>query len=344
MQSEVCSDIDFVIPWVDGSDPEWQKQLVSYHNFPTHSGGVRYRDWGILTYWFRAVEKYAPWVRKIHFITCGQVPKWLNLNHPKLHFVRHEDYIPSQWLPTFSSHPIELNLHRIEGLEEKFVYFNDDMFLNAPVKPEDFFFDNLPCATAALSAGPSGIEELGAMAYFTLNNIQIIIKNFDFRTSFKANIRKWLTPRYGFKPLMKTFLCLPFMRYTGFHEVHTAISYLKSTFVEVWKKARDECETTSSHKFREKSDVNQWLMEYWQFMSGNFHPRSGNFSVVYDNKNYVMGNKGIKTITSDILRSKHKVICLNDSAAIKEEDLEQIFRRIRDALNEALPEKSAFEL
>ena len=26
---------------------------------------------------------------------------------------KHEDYIPKQYLPTFSSHPIELNMHRI---------------------------------------------------------------------------------------------------------------------------------------------------------------------------------------------------------------------------------------
>ncbi|MDE8070949.1 hypothetical protein PT100_08885, partial [Erysipelothrix rhusiopathiae] len=27
-------------------------------------------------------------------------------------------------------------MHRIEGLSEHFVYFNDDMFLNKPVTPE----------------------------------------------------------------------------------------------------------------------------------------------------------------------------------------------------------------
>ena len=48
----MTSDIDFVIAWVDGSDPEWQKQRAMYRNDEeraTGSNGVeRYRDWGIL--------------------------------------------------------------------------------------------------------------------------------------------------------------------------------------------------------------------------------------------------------------------------------------------------------
>ena len=124
------SDIDFVLIWVDDSDIEWQKSKARYkgEELKFNVNDVRYRDWGTLKYWFRAVEKYAPWVHKIHFVTCGHVPEWLNLNHPKLNFVKHEDYIPAEFLPTFSSHAIELNLHRIKGLANKFVYFNDDTF------------------------------------------------------------------------------------------------------------------------------------------------------------------------------------------------------------------------
>ena len=31
----------------------------------------RYRDWDLLRYWFRGVERFAPWVRRIHFVTWG---------------------------------------------------------------------------------------------------------------------------------------------------------------------------------------------------------------------------------------------------------------------------------
>ena len=126
--------IDFVIPWVDGSDPAWQKerdakaaQLGSMERCDNR--GERYRDWDNLKYWFRGVEKFAPWVHKIYFVTWGHLPEWLDVQHPKLVIVRHEDYIPKEYLPTFNSHTIEWNLHRIHGLSENFVYFNDDIFL-----------------------------------------------------------------------------------------------------------------------------------------------------------------------------------------------------------------------
>ena len=59
--------------------------------------------------------------------------EWLNTKHPKLNIVCHEDFIPQKFLPTFNSHTIEWNFHRIPGLTEQFVYFNDDMFLLKPV-------------------------------------------------------------------------------------------------------------------------------------------------------------------------------------------------------------------
>ena len=69
---------------------------------------------------------------------------WLNTENPKLTVVNHKDYIPEEYLPTFSSHPIELNLHRIKGLSEQFVYFNDDTFIINAMQPEDFFKKGLP--------------------------------------------------------------------------------------------------------------------------------------------------------------------------------------------------------
>ena len=58
-------DIDVVILWVDGSDPEWLAQKGKYlpPAAADSSSANRYRDWGILPYWFRAIEKFAPWVR-----------------------------------------------------------------------------------------------------------------------------------------------------------------------------------------------------------------------------------------------------------------------------------------
>ena len=144
--------IDFVILWVDGTDPDWQRQRRSYDREDLDNGDDenRFRDWGLMKYWFRGAERFAPWVNRIFLVTNGQVPKWLDLTHPKLRLVKHQDYIPEKFLPTFNSNVIELWLHKIPELGEQFVLFNDDMFLTAPVKPEDFFKNGLPCESALL--------------------------------------------------------------------------------------------------------------------------------------------------------------------------------------------------
>ena len=139
--------IDFVITWVDGTDPKWLaeklrtlQEVDSLEAQKTDSSDLRFRnDFDFLKFWFRGVEKFAPWVNQIFFVTYGHTPDWLNLVHPKLKIIRHEDFIPHEFLPTFNSHTIENHLHLIPGLSEYFVYFNDDFYLLKTTRPTDFF-------------------------------------------------------------------------------------------------------------------------------------------------------------------------------------------------------------
>ena len=90
--------IDIVITWVDGNDPEWrsEKNKTRYDKeqlAETDDREERFRDWENLRYWFRGIENCAPWVRKVHFVTWGHLPEWLNTKHPKLNIVRHTEYI-----------------------------------------------------------------------------------------------------------------------------------------------------------------------------------------------------------------------------------------------------------
>lgn len=142
-------------------------------------GEERYRDWDNLKYWFRGVERYAPWVNKIYFVTCGQIPEWLNTENPKLVCINHSDYMKEEYLPTFSSHPIELNLYRIGDLSEKVVYFNDDMFLINKVKPEDFFVNDKPVYTPILHAVlPLATSNSEIMSHIYINMVTAINRNF----------------------------------------------------------------------------------------------------------------------------------------------------------------------
>ena len=87
----------------------------------------------------RSIHLFAPWVRRIHLVTAGQVPSWLDTTHDRVRVVDHREILPESALPTFSSHAIETRLHAVPDLAEHFVYVNDDVFLGRPRRPEHFF-------------------------------------------------------------------------------------------------------------------------------------------------------------------------------------------------------------
>ncbi|RWS31254.1 N-acetylglucosamine-1-phosphotransferase subunits alpha/beta-like isoform X1 [Leptotrombidium deliense] len=100
----------------------------------------RFADNEELRFSLRSLEKFAPWIRNVFIVTNGQIPHWLNLRNPKVKVITHQQiFANKRHLPTFNSAAIELNLHRIPGLSQKFIYFNDDIFLAKPIFPEDFF-------------------------------------------------------------------------------------------------------------------------------------------------------------------------------------------------------------
>jgi len=151
--TQVREPVDVVWTWVDGRDPAWGAardrrlrevlagggDVAAAAARPASSGRARYLDHGELRYSMRSVHLFAPWVRRLHLVTAGQVPAWLDVDHPQVHLVDHRDLLPPDALPTFNSHAIETSLHRIEGLAEHFVYLNDDMLLARPLRPEAFF-------------------------------------------------------------------------------------------------------------------------------------------------------------------------------------------------------------
>jgi hypothetical protein len=326
--------IDFVMPWVDGSDPAWIRKRNSYMASGEAAEECRFRDWDLLRFWFRSVEAYAPWVNRIHLITDGQVPQWLNRAHPKLNLVDHRDYIPEKYLPTFSSHTIELNLHRIEGLSEHFVYFNDDMFLNRPVKPEDFFRNVLPCDTAICDAFfPYGSQD--AYVHALCNVMAFINARFDKKTVMRSNPKLWFSPAYGMY-VLKNLYFTPVRYLSDLKHFHVCNSMLRSTFETLWETETEILDSTCQNKFRSISDVNQYLFTYYNICSGKFVPRNPRFGECY-----TLGRNNRKLL-DDISTGKHKVLCLNDNPYVTD------FEGLRDQLircyQEKFPNKSAYEI
>mgnify|MGYP002621730129 CR=1 FL=1 len=147
--------IDAVVTWVDGSNPQHIKKrrealLMSGHHPDRPSNGTeetRFSNLGEIYYCIASILKYAPFVRYIYVVADNQVPSHIQdfvkcglCEAGKIRIVDHRTIFEGyeEFLPTFNSLSIELMLWRIPGLSEAFLYFNDDVFLNAPVSPDDF--------------------------------------------------------------------------------------------------------------------------------------------------------------------------------------------------------------
>ena len=118
----------------------WKPVSLSLDNSDSDFSSNRFADNNELKYSLRSVDKYVPWIRKIFIVTNGQIPNWLDLHHPRIKLVTHQDiFVNKSHLPTFSSPAIESHIHRIPGLSKKFIYMNDDVLFGAPVWPDDFF-------------------------------------------------------------------------------------------------------------------------------------------------------------------------------------------------------------
>lgn len=331
--------IDFVIIWVDGNDKEWQEEKKKYLvNDNVDAGDNRYREWDTLKYWFRGVEKFAPWVNNIFFVTCGQIPEWLNVKHPKLKLVSHKEYMKDEYLPTFSSHPIELNLHRISELSEHFVYFNDDMFIIREMTPRDFFRNGLPCDACGFEVMNIKYDDI--FYDIMINNMRVINRNFDSKEFLRKQFAKVFNLHYDIKHV-KSLLLLPWSIgfFPGFINPHLPNSYLKSTFEKVWNKEKNLLDETSKHKFRCKQDVNQYIFQYWQFLEGKFEP----INIKKRGQFYYIG-KQRKEWYDAITKQKHKMICLNDDLEnVTKEEFFSLKKEMKKAFEIILGEKSLYE-
>ena len=327
--------IDIVLLWVDGNDEKWQMEKKKYKANKGDDSIIRYRDCDNLQYVFRGIEKYAKWVNKIFFITYGHLPKWLNVNNEKLVIVNHKDFIPEEYLPTFNSNVIELNLHRLENLSEKFVLFNDDFFILKETKSTDFFINGKPADTyvESLLCPPSFND-----AHFMMktNIMYVINKYFNKKECIRKNFFKYINPKYGFAFNKSTWYCMKYgYKFTGFRSFHEPYAYLKETFRTVWEKEGKLLDEACHNKFRTSTDLGHFLCRYWQLVSGNFAPKKSEVYYMY----YLNDNsKNIKKLKS----GKYKFACIND--VMVDIDFEKSKLEINKALDELLPEKSSYEI
>lgn len=327
-------DVDIVVPWVDGSDPAWLAEKASYEGPIYDADGEknsvkRYRDLNLMKYWFRGIENFAPWVRKIHFVTWGHLPEFLNIDHPRLHIVNHKEFIPSDCLPMYNANVIEVSLHRINDLAERFVYFNDDIFLLKPTKKEDFFYKGLP----KINAVECPVFQDGVYGSFLKNDIDALNRNFVKKTQIKKNVKKWFSAKTLKGKMCNIFAC-PWEKYLGFIVEHGPMPYLKKTWLDVWNKEHALVRGTQMSRFRNYDNVNQNLFHFWQIANGDYEQG------LLSQKMFVLSDESVDDVCSIVQQQKFQSVCINDGVV---SDFENVCKKLDDAFESILSRKSSFE-
>lgn len=333
--------IDIVIMWVNGTDPEWLKEKSKYSedNASIDDSINRYRDWDNLQYIFRGIEQFMPWVRKIHFVTWGHIPAWMNTSHKKLNIVRHDDFIPVKYLPTFSANPIEINLHRIKGLAERFILFNDDMFVTQPVRPSRFFASNGSPKEQIMLATLSSRKVDDVFPHILLNNNAVMNMELNAKSIIVKNWQKLYSPRNGLYAALKNIALTPFSLnlVPMLNTPHMPSPLLKSVMQEVWGKYPKELNQTSKTRFRSMADINQYVFKQWQVWTGRSEP-----------SNYKKYCSYVSRFPGDLPKLERalgdrrcQLLCINDSELSG--NFDDIKRQVNGLLDARMPNKSGFE-
>ena len=277
--------IDVVYTWVDGHDAGWndarEARLAAASDATmltrASSGRARYVDRGELRYSLRGVHLFAPWVRRIHLVTAGQVPAWLDPAHPMLNVVDHRDLLPADALPTFNSHAIESVLHRIPGLAEHFLYFNDDFFIGAPSRPEQFF--SAAGATAVFpSAMVVGLPGQDVLPY----------------AKAAANNRRLLLDAFGVT-MVNTL-------------IHAPYAHRVSVLTEIAERFAPEVDATTRAPFRSTTDVSMLssLAQHYGLMTGTAYVGSLDYAFVD------LAEAIVRRRLVDLLKRERDGFCLGD--------------------------------
>lgn len=308
-------DVDLVYLWVNGNDPEWQAKRNACIGTAETQRGVnckgRYADNDELKYSLRSVAQYASWIHKIYIVTDNQVPSWLDTSNPKVRIVDHKEIMPEICLPCFNSAVIEHFLYNIPGLSEHFLYANDDMFVNRPVKPDDFFAqDGLP------------------IVRFNRRPLRKFTLWFKEKVQGRALSNYVQTIRRSAEMVEKKYGI-----YYGGKTHHNIDAYLKSDYQHAAQVFDSEIKATFANHVRSASDVQRNIYSYVALAEKRAHlhyvTQRTSFRFHIHRENHY----------KKLERYNPMLFCMNDSEFATDEDR----KRMAEFLSLRFPDKSQFE-
>jgi len=283
---EVRFPVDVVYTWVDGDDPAMTAKRQAYSAegrtgiAGRETGPSRYTSHDELRFSLRALDMYAPFVRHVHLVTDGQTPEWLDPDSDWVTVVDHREILPADALPVFNSHAIESRLHHIPGLSERYLYFNDDVFVNRPVSAETFFHGNglakLPFSPWKLGLGDPRPQEPAP-------------------NSAGKNAREIVRRSFG--------------RHITAKFQHVPHPQLLSVLREIEAAGHEEFRRTAYSRFRSTGDVASvaTLHHHWALLSGRAVPAA------YTLRYVDLGRPDLRTRLSRLERGEDvDFFCVND--------------------------------
>ena len=252
---------------MNGSDPKWKESLNKHRRIQKQVSNlandeIRFVDIEELRYSLRTVEKYAPFVRFIFIVTCGQIPNWINQEHPKVRFIQHSQIFKDRSnLPTFNSNAIEANINNITGLAEHYVYFNDDVFLGAPVTPSDFFVyppqESYASLTNSPLSDPKEFQNYIGMPIWLCHRdfkgIKIMQREYQKAIQF-SKVHKYAPFESMHYYTLLTFYN-KYQKEPPLNREHIAMPLTKTLVNEVMTNFNQYFQETKKHRFRAVNDI-----------------------------------------------------------------------------------------
>lgn len=306
--------IDAVFTWVDGSRPLHRfRRAFHAHTAPDLCADSnlsrRYADHGELRYSLRSLQLNAPWIRNIFIVTDGGKPAWLR-EDDRLRIISHRlIFENAAHLPTFNSCAIELHLHRIPGLSERFLYVNDDCFFARPTQPADFFDAHGKLLTLFSEYRiPPGAPVADDGAYVCgLKNANLLLDK-RFGTSERRQLE------------------------------HSPRPMLRSICSEFWSDFTEQARHCSSNKFRCRSDIafNLGIHPYYAWHTGRAFesPLPFHAGCLRDDESENLA------ILWHLEQTKPTLFCINDDTTKR---CAGTWTEMRAMLGRLFPEPSAFE-
>lgn len=296
--------MDYVLPYVDGSDPVWRDQYRRTFG-SNRMDDSRFRSFDTLRYALRSVSQNMPFVDRVVLIvsTESQVPEWVNRETVRI--VLHDEFMPKEHIPTFSSSAIESDMWRIDGLSERFLYSNDDLFTMEPMTEDDFFDGNLPRL------------KFGASDNTTHRNI--------YRRSCR-NGMDMVADALGVERTDPNILLKP---------QHCTKGIITNHMKEVGRLCADQIEQTIT-PMRHQTNVTGFIYHYYAMYTGQYAPFGASLR-------FITIKNDLCELIDFIKHPSANILCMNDAGELDKERYHEASRMICEAFESKFKERGRYE-